>query len=52
MFEIESCAKQQIQGFELNRTASSDGCEQKLGNNLCHDSELITTKVCSQIGSK
>ena len=33
-------------------TATLDGRAQKLENNLWHDSELIATKVCSQINSK
>ena len=32
--------------FEMNSTATSDGCTQKLGNNVWQDFELITTKVC------
>ena len=33
--------------FELNSTATPDGCEQKLGNlnNVRRDSETIATKV-------
>ena len=31
---------------------TSDGCAQKLGNDVWYDSESISTKVCSQIGSK
>ena len=38
--------------FELNSTATSDSCAQKLGNNVRRDSELIATKVCSQISHK
>ena len=34
--------------FELNSTAISVGSAQKLGNDVCHDSESIATKVCSQ----
>ena len=62
---IKSCAKQQIKitaclkkgsllNFPLNCTGTSDCCVQKLGNsdNLWHDFEWITVKVCSQISSK
>ena len=38
--------------FESNSAATSDGCTQKLGNDVRSDSELIATKVCSEIGSK
>ena len=38
--------------LELNSTAISDGFKQKLGFNVRHDSELIATKVCSQISHK
>ena len=38
--------------LELSSTATSDGGAQKLGNDVWHDSELITTKVCSKIGRK
>ena len=37
---------------ESNRTATSDGSAQKLGNDVWYDSESIATKVCSQIGRK
>ena len=33
--------------FKLNSAATSDGGEQKLGNNVRGNSESITTKVCS-----
>ena len=38
--------------FESNSKATSDGGAQKLGNNVRRGSELIATKVCSQIGRK
>ena len=38
--------------FKLNSTATSDGCIQKLENNVRRDSELIATKDCSQIYGK
>ena len=38
--------------FEFNSTATSDSSEHKLGNYLWHDSELIATNVCSQVGGK
>ena len=38
--------------FKLSSTATSDGCAQKLENNVWHDSESITTKVCSKVGRK
>ena len=38
--------------FKSNSTATSDGCAQKLWNDLWHDSESISAKVCSQIGRK
>ena len=38
--------------FESNSTATSDGGAQKLGNDVRRNSELISTKVCSQIGRK
>ena len=63
MFRIESCAKRQVRiddlsvlswkgrllRFEPNSAATSDGSTQKLGNDVRRDSELIATKVCSQI---
>ena len=36
--------------FESISTATSDGCVQKLRNDVWHDSESIAIKVCSQIG--
>ena len=64
MFWIETCAEQQIQiedlskkgrllRFESNSTATLDGVPkraQKIGNDVWHDSESITTKVYSPIG--
>ena len=52
MFRIESCAKGCLLRFESNSdsTATSDGGEQKLRNDVWHDSESMATKVCSQIG--
>ena len=38
--------------FRFQSTATSDGCEQKLENNVWHDSESIATKVCRQKGCK
>ena len=38
--------------FEMNSIVTSDGCTQKLGIYVRCDSELIATKVCSQIGRK
>ena len=38
--------------FQLNRTATSDSGEQKLGNNSWYDSEWITTYVCCQNNCK
>ena len=38
--------------FQRNSTATSDGGAQKLENDLWHDSESITTKVCSQNSRK
>ena len=38
--------------FESNSRATSDGCTRKLGNDVRRDSELITTRVCSQISCK
>ena len=38
--------------FRWNSTATSGGSAYKLGNNVWHDSESITTKVCSQISCK
>ena len=38
--------------FKSNSTATSDGGTQKLGNDVSHDSESITTKVCIEIGCK
>ena len=63
MFWIKSCAKQQVSidnlseerasaQIELSSTETSDGGDQKLGNNVRRDSELIAIKVCSQIGRK
>ena len=61
MFGIESCAKQQILIDELSEkraswaaqiprhhpcSATSDGIDQKLNNDLWHDSGLIATNVC------
>ena len=37
---------------QTNNTATSDGGAQRLGNDVWHDSESITTNVCSQIGNK
>ena len=37
---------------ESNSAATSDGCAQKLGNNVRRDSESVTTSVCSQICRK
>ena len=34
--------------LSIDSTVTLDGCEQKLGKNLCHDSQSIATKVCSQ----
>ena len=63
MLQIGSCAKQrselttrQRKGslliFQLNSTATSDGCTQKLGDNLFYDYESIATKVGSKIIAK
>ena len=38
--------------FKLISTATSEGCLQKLGNYVWHNSESITTKVCSQTSCK
>ena len=38
--------------FESNSTATSDGSAQKLGNDVRHDYESTSAKVCSQIGRK
>ena len=38
--------------FESNSTVLTDGCAQKLGKDVWHDSESIATKLCSQIGRK
>ena len=35
--------------FQLNSTATSDGKVQKLGNDLCHDSDLIQNLHPSQL---
>ena len=34
--------------FWSNSTATPDGCVQKFGSNVWHDSELIATKFCSR----
>ena len=61
MFQIKICAKQQIlidglykKGWRLRlqSTVTSDGGEQKLGNNLWHEAESTATIVCSQNHSK
>ena len=47
---MTTCPREQhLLRFEVNSTATSNGA-QKFGNNVWHDSELIATKVCSQIG--
>ena len=63
MFQIESCAKQQvcIDNLSEERVSAQIQIEQcsdfrwlraKLGNNVRRNSESIATKICSQIGHK
>ena len=66
MFQIESCAKKQVQiedlsearrkgrllKLESNSTATPKSGAQKLGNDDRRDFESIATKVCSPIGRK
>ena len=51
--KLTTCQKtEHLLRFKLNSTATSDGSKQKLGNDVRHDSQLITTKVCKQISHK
>ena len=51
--ELTTCPREgRLLRFELNSTVTSDGGEQKLWNNLWHDSESIATKVCGKISRK
>ena len=38
--------------FQYESTVTSDGIAQKIGNNILHDFELTSIKICSQTGSK